>query len=60
MFEESALGKELVAGVATALEARVDMFNPQECANTMSGFAKCVSVARGDAERGAKRARVSV
>ena len=28
MFEESALGKELVAGVATALEARVDMFNP--------------------------------
>jgi len=54
MFDESALGKELVAGVATALEARVDMFNPQECANTMSGLAKCASCAREDAERGAK------
>ena len=54
MFEESALGAELVAGVATAVEERVGLFNPQECANTMSGLAKCASHAAEDAHRGAR------
>ena len=53
MFEESALGEELVRGLATAVEERVLMFNPQECANTMWAFAKC-SAFTSEAERGAR------
>ena len=54
VFEESALGRELARGIAVAVEERVEMFNPQECANTMSGFAKCGSSVREDAEVGVK------
>ena len=53
MFEESALGEELVRGLATAVEERVLMFNPQECANTLWAFAKC-SAFTSEAERGAR------
>ena len=53
LFEESALGEELVRGLAIAVEERVGMFNPQECANTMWAFAKC-SAYTTHAERGAR------
>ena len=53
MFEESALGGELVRELARAIEERIELFNPQECANTLSGLAKCAASAE-DAPRGAK------
>ena len=54
MFEESVLGREVVDGLANAVDERVSLFNPQECANTMWAFAKCSAYVPEESARGAK------